>query len=62
MGIVTALGPVLQGSEPRDGRIAAHEPLSLRAPVPVPVYMDGEYCGEHGSLEARVLIGALRLL
>jgi YegS/Rv2252/BmrU family lipid kinase len=64
LAILTALGPVLQGKEPRDSRIARARTgrLSLRARAPVPVYMDGEYCGEHVSLEAQVLPGALRLL
>lgn len=63
-GIITALGPVLRGCEPHDPRIrrASSAWLRLRAEEPVPVYMDGEYCGEHRSLEARVLPGALRLL
>ncbi|MBK9471580.1 MAG: diacylglycerol kinase family lipid kinase [bacterium] len=64
LAILTALGPVLQGKEPRDSRIARARTsrLSLRARAPLPVYMDGEYCGEHSSLEAQVLPGALRLL
>lgn len=64
LGILTALGPVLQGREPRDARIGrARSPwLRLRAAAPVPVYMDGEYCGEHRELEVTVLPGALRLL
>lgn len=64
LGILTALGPVLRGREPRDARIARATTgrLSLRAREPVPVYMDGEYCGEHARLEVRVLPGALRLL
>jgi YegS/Rv2252/BmrU family lipid kinase len=64
LGILTALGPVLRGNEPRDGRIARATTgrLSLRAIEPVPVYMDGEYCGEHAHLDVRVLPGALRLL
>ncbi len=63
-GIVTALGPVLRGREPRDRRIARATTarLSLRAPAPIPVYMDGEYCGERASVDVRVLPGALRLL
>jgi YegS/Rv2252/BmrU family lipid kinase len=64
LGILTALGPVLRGREPRDARIGrARTPwLRLRAAAPVPVYMDGESCGEHHELEVRVLPGALRLL
>ena len=64
LGILTALGPVLRGREPRDRRIAraVTAGLSLRAPAPVPVYMDGEYCGEHARVDARALPGALRLL
>ncbi|MBK8166925.1 MAG: diacylglycerol kinase family lipid kinase [bacterium] len=64
LGILTALGPVLRGHEPRDKRIARATTtrLSLRAPTPIPVYMDGEYCGVHTSVEVRVLPGALRLL
>ena len=64
LGVVTALGPVLRGHEPRDPRIrrATITRLSLRATAPVPVYMDGEYCGEHRALEATVLPAALRLL
>ncbi|MBK9472504.1 MAG: hypothetical protein IPO18_09505 [bacterium] len=61
LAILTALGPVLQGKEPRDSRIARARTsrLSLRARAPLPVYMDGEYCGEHVSLEARVLPGGV---
>lgn len=64
LGILTALGPVLRGNEPRDGRIARATTtrLSLRAPTPIPVYMDGEYCGAHTGVDVRVLPGALRLL
>lgn len=64
LGLVTALGPVLRGREPRDRRLgrATTERLSLRATEPIPVYADGEYCGKHTSLEVRVLPGALRLL
>ncbi len=64
LGVVTALGPVLRGHEPRDPRIrrATVTWLRLRAETPVPVYMDGEYCGEHRELDARVLPAALRLL
>ena len=36
--------------------------LSLRATTPIPVYMDGEYCGVHTSVDVQVLPGALRLL
>lgn len=64
LGILTALGPVLRGREPRDARIgrARSSWLRLRAAAPVPVYMDGEYCGEHRELDVEVLPGALRLL
>ncbi|MFN2371958.1 MAG: diacylglycerol kinase family protein, partial [Candidatus Krumholzibacteriia bacterium] len=64
LGILTALGPVLRGREPRDARIsrARSSWLRLRAAAPVPVYMDGEYCGEHHALDVRMLPGALRLL
>lgn len=64
LGLLTALGPVLRGREPRDARIARATTgrLSLCAPAPIPVYMDGEYCGEHSSVDVRVLPGALRLL
>jgi YegS/Rv2252/BmrU family lipid kinase len=64
LGIITALGPVLRGREPGDPRIrrARSSWLRLRAESAVPVYMDGEYCGEHLVLDARVLPGALRLL
>ncbi|MFO7609264.1 MAG: hypothetical protein R6X35_08720, partial [Candidatus Krumholzibacteriia bacterium] len=53
-----------RGREPRDARISrARIPwLRLRAAAPVPIYMDGEYCGEHHELDVRVLPGALRLL
>ncbi len=63
-GIVTVLGPVLRGREPRDPRIrrAASPWLQVRAEAPVPVYVDGEYAGEHLALRAQVLPGALRLL
>ena len=62
--VLTVLGPVLQGREPRDERIRrARSPwLTMRADEPVPVYIDGEYAGEHRTLEARVLAGALRLV
>ena len=58
------LGPVLQGRDPRDPRIrrAVSPWLELQAEGPVPVYVDGEYAGEHRSLHAQVLAGALRLL
>ena len=64
LSIFTALGPVLHGREPRDRRIRrARTPwLRLAARSAVPVYIDGEYVGEHGSLTANVLPGALRLL
>lgn len=64
LGIITALGPVLRGREPRDRRIAraTTSRLELRAAAAVPVYMDGEYCGEHRELVARVMPGSLRLL
>lgn len=64
LGILTALGPVLRGAEPRDARIARATTarLSLRATTPVPVYMDGEYCGVHTSVDVHMLPGALRLL
>ncbi len=63
-GVITVLGPVLQGREPRDPRIRrAQTPwLRMDARQPVPVYIDGEYAGEHASLEATVLPGALRLV
>lgn len=63
-GIATALGPVLRGHEPRDRRIRRSRTpwLRMRADAPVPVYMDGEYLGEHRSLNARIMPGALRLL
>ena len=61
---MTVLGPVLQGREPRDPRIrrAVSPWLQLRAEEPVPVYVDGEYAGEHRSLHVQTLPGALRLL
>lgn len=64
LGLLTALGPVLRGREPRDARVARATTtwLSLRAPTPIPVYMDGEYCGGHASVDVRVLPGVLRLL
>jgi YegS/Rv2252/BmrU family lipid kinase len=64
LGIITALGPVLRGRESGDPRIgrARTSWLRLRAEEPAPVYMDGEYCGEHRALDARVLPGVLRLL
>jgi len=64
LGIVTVLGPVLRGREPRDRRIQRVRTawLTMEAPAPVPVYMDGEYAGEHRSLTVRVLPGALRLV
>ena len=64
LGIFTALGPVLGGREPRDRRIGrARTPwLQLRAASAVPVYIDGEYVGEHASLNAKALPGELRLL
>lgn len=62
--VLTALGPVLAGREPRDRRLrrARTTWLRLRATAPVPVYVDGEYLGERRELAARVLPGALRLL
>lgn len=64
LGVVTVLGPVLRGREPRDRRIQRVRTawLAMEAPTPVPVYMDGEYAGEHRSLTVRVLPGALRLV
>jgi diacylglycerol kinase (ATP) len=64
LSIFTALGPVLRGREPRDGRIGrARTPwLRLAARSAVPVYIDGEYVGGHLTLTAEVLPGALRLL
>lgn len=62
--VLTVLGPVLRGSEPRDPRIGRARTtfLTLRADESVPVYVDGEYAGEHRALTSRVLPGALRLL
>ena len=62
--LLAALGPVLAGREPRDGRLrrARTAWLRARAAAPVPVYIDGEYAGERRELSARVLPGALRLL
>ncbi len=64
LGVMTALGPVLRGREPRDPRIrrACTPSLRLRADEPVPVYIDGEYAGAHRTLAVRTLPGALRLL
>ena len=63
-GMLTTLGPVLRGREPRDRRIqrARTAWLRVRADAPVPVYMDGQYMGEHTTLTAGVLPGALQLL
>ncbi len=62
--VFAVLGPVLRGREPRDPRItrAVTATLRLAAPVPVPVYLDGEYRGEHEALNVRVVPGALRLV
>ena len=62
--VLTVLGPVLLGREPRDPRIGRARTtfLTLRSDTAVPVYVDGEYAGVHRSLSARALPGVLRLL
>lgn len=64
LAVLTVLGPVLRGREPADARIRRAQTtwLRLHAQAPVPVYVDGEFAGEHTRLSARVLPDALRLL